>query len=174
MKVEFKASCEIDGKEFRVMKRNKPVTHVVAGYFIFIAYFVSLLKDGKAKIVEVSEKDFEDMPEEFEGQKPDEFVIDILGQFQDELEKEEPSKEGEENDETISDSSSSSDSSVESSEDVKDSEEQSSDEVKENDSEEVNEPSEDEKEFAFLEDKKLRLTNKEKKRHAELKAKLKG
>src|SRR5690606_11925054 len=96
-----------DGKEFRIMKKDRPLTQDVSGYFIFIDYFVSLLKDGSAEILEVSEEDFKNLPKKYENKEPCAFVESIFKKFSDASDAED---EGEEI-ETNSDSSNVSDSS---------------------------------------------------------------
>jgi hypothetical protein len=184
MKVEFKQACEIEGQKFGPDMRKKPGVFNVPGYFIFIEFFVTLLKANLLKILDVSDEDFqeENVPEKFRAVEPDPIVISII---EDIMMSKEPKEEGEDDEQESSDSSSESNASESSSEgngtegEEHGSEEQQSDEVKNEEaccvksSEGFEDLSEDEKELAFLQEKKLRLTNKEKKRYAELKAKLK-
>lgn len=166
MKIEFKQSFECEGKEFKVTRKDKPGTAEVPGYFIFLLTFEELFKASLITILEVSEKDFEDVPKMYADMKPCEEILGVLEAFQKAHEEtqlgedsEKPSTAGDSVDSSIQSESS-----------------QASEEVKAG-GEEVSAPSveveEDLNEYAALQEKIKRLSKKERERFEELKAKLK-
>lgn len=93
MKVEFKQNCEIEGKKFGFEKHLKPGIHEVPASFIFNWFFVALVLDKKAKILDAHYSEFES--EEFSDEnlkkiKPE--FLELLSKF---LENEEESAEDE-------------------------------------------------------------------------------
>lgn len=183
MKVEFKQACEIEGRVFGPDMRKKPGVSEVPGYFLLLDYFVSLLKSGMLKIIDVSEDEFSEVPEKYKDVEPDSLVISIVEGILMSKQPKEESEEGEESEEDLN-SPSSSDSSDEPEEGK--SEQQSepeSDQVHKELSEnqdadkEVSPKDEqkevDEERLKELLKKVKRLSNKERKELTELKSKLK-
>lgn len=84
MKVEFRQECEIQGKKFGHTKHRQPGIHEVPASFIFDWFFVALVKDGHAEILEAFHSEFESYSEE-ELSKIDKRFFVILGDI---LEKE--------------------------------------------------------------------------------------
>lgn len=176
MKIEFKQSFAIDRYELKIKKKGVSVIAEVPAYFLFISFFVSMLKENLVKVLELShdELDEEEMKEYLKNSEPDPLVVTIVENLLMEEDEDEESQ-GEPNEEHSNSSSESVPSESVNPESEPASEEPKSEQGEA--AEQVEQPkklSADEKEFEMLEEKKLRLTNKEKKRHAELKAKLKG
>jgi hypothetical protein len=175
MKVKFKQACELEGRTYGPDMRKKPGIFDVPGYFIFLAFFVALLKDEKLEILDVSDEDFqeENVPEKYRAEEPDALVVTIIENI---MMSKEPKEEGEE-DETTSDISDSTGASSESSEGSETSEEQSDQNTeggeKLPEGEKSDEESAEVKEYKALHEKAKRLNKHEKKRYEELKAKLK-
>lgn len=197
MKIEIKQSFAIDDKEYKVKTKGKAAVHNdVPAYFCFIAFFISLVKSGAVKILEVRASEFKDLPGKYSekdiSHEDLEMMHDALenadveqdDESEEDDEESEVGEESEENSNSVPsvDGSQSNEQGEQHSENSEPAQAEVSQELPasqgtEQDAEQVEAPkelSEEEKEFAFLEEKKLRLTNKEKKRHAELKAKLEG
>ena len=183
MKIEIKQSFAIDDKEYKVKSKGKAAIHDdVPAYFCFIAFFISLVKSGAVKILEVRAIEFKDLPEKYSDKDISHEDLELMHEALEaaDVEQDEESEEddslgepqGEPNDEEHSTPSSES-----APAEPVNAEPASEPEI----AEQVEEPkaesqasqvekSDDQIEFEMLEEKKLRLTNKEKKRHAELKA----
>lgn len=191
MKVLFKQACEIEGQNFGPDIRKKPREFDVPFYFVFVAYFVALFKDGAIKILDVEESEMneEDIPKQYQDCEPDPLIVTVVeGILMAKEPKEEIKEEGGQDGKESSTASDSGDSASESSqgEQSESSEEQSSgQELSQGESsdQEVSEVKEEEKveevgksheqlEYEALHEKAKRLNNKEKKRYEELKTKL--
>lgn len=180
MKISVKQACEIDGKTFGPNIHKKPGTFIVPGSFVFIPFFVALVKDEKIKILEVSEQDMKEMEEkgkELKNFEPDPIIISILDSLGVlEQTKEEGDEESDDSDDDSSDDESSEGSKAgngeaDSSQEVVQSGSPSSEdvgEVKKDEAEELMKA-----EYAELHEKAKRLNKNEKKRYDELKKVLK-
>lgn len=87
MKVLIKQKCEIQDMVLGPERKDKPGTHDVPGSFVHEPTFVALMKDGKAEILDASDEDFENMPEDLQGLEPDAVVLDALKALSDKKEE---------------------------------------------------------------------------------------
>lgn len=108
MKVEFKHNCEIQGKKFGFEKHMSPGIHEVPASFIFDWFFVALVLEQHAKILEAPYSEFEEFSEE-ELAKVDKKFIELLSKFLEDDSEEEKGESDDENSEDDSDSDDDSD-----------------------------------------------------------------
>lgn len=182
MHVLFKQACEIEGKKFGPNIYKKPGVFECPVHFLLDWFFVALLKDAKAKIQFISEKEIDQLEalfkahaEKVEKETGKEFEVDpfLISLIDSLIPKE---SKDEESDSAGGDSDSDVD--LDKGEQTP-SNDETFDEEKLSSSEDVNEEaqdlvkSEEQKEYDLLHEKAKRLNNKEKKRYEELKLKLK-
>ena len=182
MKVLVKQACQIDDVVMGPNIHKKPGTFDVSGSLLLHPYFVLLMKDEKISIVEMIEKDFEELEasakaQKIKGDDLDPCVIAACEKFAEEISKKKNEKE---EDDEESDSSDSDSSDADSPEELEagngqaDSEQEklpsseNLDEVKKSEADEILKA-----EFDALHEKAKRLNKNEKKRYDELKAVLK-
>ncbi len=136
MKVEFKHNCEIQGKKFGFEKHMVPGIHEVPGSFVFDWFFVSLVLDNHAKILEAFHSEFEEYSEE-ELRKLKPAFLKILSDVLEDETVEEESKDEDSEDDSDGDDNSDSDSEDDSDLSSEESEEETESEIGEEESEEV-------------------------------------
>lgn len=184
MKISFKKSFCIDGKEFKIKKKGQLGADEAPSSFLLNFLFINLVIVKAVQILSFDSKDQKELEQLAEKLGVEELHPAINEQLEKFEEKEETKDE--ENSDSDNDSDSLDDSNKESSEgegqvqdgeklseesnDSKKSEEVKGDEEKK--SEEPKQLSKEEKEFEFLHDKAKRLNNKEKARYEQLKKKL--
>ena len=164
MKIEFKQSFEIEGKEFKIKKKDKVEVADVPAFFCFIAYFIALVKEQKVKVLEVNEAEFKDV--DFEKYKISDEDEDFMQAHLEAVSIEDSEEGSDEESNSIPDS----DLSVSDAEEVLTPSEEVKAEVAVEDAEAK--PSKEEIEFNELHEKAKRLNKNERKRYEELKVKL--